>query len=102
MIAASAGGRLTEWAAPETGQSVNHADTSFGMEGFEAALFGKKTGGIAVIRVCPKRDAVCPHGIDCPYWKDGPDCPNEPKSEAAHELLTLVTIWCCVRFVMDD
>ncbi len=25
------------------------------------------------LRICPIRDAVCPHGLDCPYSKDW-DC----------------------------
>lgn len=27
-----------------------------------------------MIRVCPKRDSICPHGIDCPYSKDQYQC----------------------------
>ena len=29
------------------------------------------------IRVCPKRDAVCPHGMDCPYVIDAYSCKRE-------------------------
>lgn len=32
-----------------------------------------------MIRICPKRDAVCPHGMDCPYVGDSYECgePNQ-------------------------
>lgn len=26
------------------------------------------------VRVCPERDARCPHGPDCPYWIDRGSC----------------------------
>lgn len=26
------------------------------------------------VRVCPKRDAICPHGMHCPYWIDRYAC----------------------------
>ena len=32
-----------------------------------------------MIRVCPKRDAACPHGMDCPYSIDRYHCAQEPK-----------------------
>lgn len=25
-----------------------------------------------MLRICPMRDAVCPHGVSCPYVGDGP------------------------------
>jgi hypothetical protein len=31
-----------------------------------------------MIRVCPKRDAVCPHGMDCPFVIDKYNCKPEP------------------------
>jgi hypothetical protein len=31
-----------------------------------------------MIRVCPKRDAVCPHGMACPYTIDRYECAEEP------------------------
>lgn len=33
-------------------------------------------------RVCPKRDAVCPHGMSCPYALDQYSCRPEPKPPA--------------------
>lgn len=30
-----------------------------------------------MVRVCPKRDAVCPHGMECPYVKDAYSCHDE-------------------------
>lgn len=30
-----------------------------------------------MIRVCPKRDAICPHGMDCPYTIDRYNCSDE-------------------------
>jgi hypothetical protein len=44
-----------------------------------------KEKGQAMIRVCPGRDAVCPHGIDCPYGIDRYECKPEglkPVSQA--------------------
>lgn len=32
-----------------------------------------------MIRVCPKRDAICPHGMGCPYTVDRYHCAPEPK-----------------------
>lgn len=29
-------------------------------------------------RICPKRDAVCPHGDECPYSIDQYECQEEP------------------------
>jgi hypothetical protein len=34
-----------------------------------------------MIRVCPERDAVCPHGMDCPYVLDRYECKPEPRPE---------------------
>lgn len=31
-----------------------------------------------MIRVCPKRDFICPHGMDCPYTVDRYTCKPEP------------------------
>jgi hypothetical protein len=31
-----------------------------------------------MIRVCPKRDAVCPHGMGCGYAIDRYQCADEP------------------------
>ena len=31
-----------------------------------------------MIRVCPKRDAICPHGMECPYTVDRYTCKEEP------------------------
>lgn len=33
-----------------------------------------------MIRICPKRDARCPHGDDCPYAIDRYSCADEPAS----------------------
>jgi hypothetical protein len=33
-----------------------------------------------MVRVCPKRDAVCPHGMDCPFVVDKYECKPEPRS----------------------
>ncbi len=30
------------------------------------------------IRICPKRDAVCPHGMACPFVIDRYECKPEP------------------------
>lgn len=30
-----------------------------------------------MIRVCPKRDAICPHGSACPYITDRYKCKNK-------------------------
>jgi hypothetical protein len=35
-----------------------------------------------MIRVCPKRDTVCPHGMSCPYTIDRYSCKSEPKPPA--------------------
>jgi hypothetical protein len=32
-----------------------------------------------MIRICPKRDAKCPHGMDCPYAVDRYTCAPEPE-----------------------
>ena len=32
-----------------------------------------------MIRVCPKRDAECPHGSDCPYAIDRYECADDEK-----------------------
>lgn len=37
-----------------------------------------------MIRVCPKRDAVCPHGMSCPYVIDRYDCAPEPRHTPDH------------------
>lgn len=34
-----------------------------------------------MIRVCPKRDAICPHGMSCPYVIDRYECKEEPKRD---------------------
>ena len=34
-----------------------------------------------MIRVCPKRDAVCPHGMACPYTIDEYTCRDERSSQ---------------------
>jgi len=40
--------------------------------------------GGTMIRVCPKRDAICPHGLACPYSIDRYECKPEPlKGDAA-------------------
>ncbi len=31
-----------------------------------------------MIRVCPKRDGACPHGMSCPYVLDRYHCEEEP------------------------
>lgn len=36
----------------------------------------------ATTRVCPKRDAICPHGMSCPYAVDRYTCKEEPKAKA--------------------
>lgn len=33
---------------------------------------------LRMIRICPKRDIVCPHGMDCPYVLHRYDCKPEP------------------------
>ena len=33
-----------------------------------------------MIRVCPKRDGRCPHGINCPFVIDRYECLPEPPS----------------------
>lgn len=42
-----------------------------------------------MLRICPERDAICPHGMDCPYSRDRYTCrkgwsndpePPRPKS----------------------
>lgn len=38
-----------------------------------------------MIRVCPKRDAVCPHGMACPYTIDCYECAEEPSPEGGGE-----------------
>jgi hypothetical protein len=30
-----------------------------------------------MVRVCPERDAICPHGMACPYWRDRYSCESE-------------------------
>lgn len=42
-----------------------------------------------MIRVCPKRDAICPHGMNCPYTVDRYTCKPEP--ERADRLLDWLT-----------
>jgi hypothetical protein len=39
-------------------------------------------GSLNMIRVCPKRDAICPHGMMCPYAVDRYSCKPEPKIES--------------------
>ena len=33
-----------------------------------------------MIRVCPKRDGRCPHGMECPYTIDRYSCKPEPEA----------------------
>jgi hypothetical protein len=42
----------------------------------------KLTRDPAAIRVCPERDARCPHGIDCPFWIDLGSCDMEASRKA--------------------
>ena len=40
-----------------------------------------------MVRVCPKRDTVCPHGMSCPFSINRYMCATEPqedKAETAH------------------
>ena len=32
-----------------------------------------------MIRVCPERDAACPHGMECVYWIDRYRCSDKPQ-----------------------
>lgn len=34
------------------------------------------------VRVCPERDAICPHGMMCPYWRSccTPDSPTDAQN----------------------
>lgn len=34
-----------------------------------------------MIRVCPKRDRICPHGDKCPYAIDRYSCKPEPQKK---------------------
>lgn len=36
------------------------------------------------MRICPKRDAVCPHGMDCSYSIDQYECRDEPRNAALY------------------
>jgi len=40
-----------------------------------------------MIRVCPKRDGMCPHGMSCPFAIDRYQCKPEPpiKNEQSGE-----------------
>lgn len=45
----------------------------------------------SAIRICPKRDAVCPHGADCPYSIDQYSCRNETTSAPEAKPVALET-----------
>ncbi len=38
-----------------------------------------------MIRVCPKRDAICPHGMECPYTVDRYTCKKEPPPQTQNK-----------------
>ena len=38
-----------------------------------------------MVRVCPKRDAVCPHGMTCPYAKDRYTCTEPTKASTPQQ-----------------
>lgn len=42
-----------------------------------------------MIRVCPKRDARCPHGMECPYTIDRYSCKPEPEAMTTDRLMEL-------------
>jgi hypothetical protein len=42
-----------------------------------------------MIRVCPKRDAVCPHGMGCPYVVDRYTCRDENEALAKADAILL-------------
>lgn len=41
-----------------------------------------------MIRVYPKRDAVCPHGMECLFVKDEYECLPEPPRTVEHPIST--------------
>lgn len=46
-----------------------------------------------MIRVCPKRDAVCPHGMSCPYTIDRYECRPEPPPMTEPDLVKEAREW---------
>lgn len=40
-----------------------------------------------MIRICPKRDAICPHGIDCPFAVDRYNCRPDAREFAVKAAL---------------
>jgi hypothetical protein len=32
------------------------------------------------VRICPRRDGPCPHGVSCTYWQIDMDCSTEPRA----------------------
>lgn len=62
-------------------------------------------GNDMTLRVCPMRDAICPHGMDCPYvgephdylCQEGWDTPIGPKGNDMADELTIDAIGAFVR-----
>lgn len=46
-----------------------------------------------MVRVCPERDAQCPHGDDCPYMADRYRCDMSADERASFPLPHEVMIW---------
>ncbi len=38
-----------------------------------------------MLRVCPRRDAICPHGMECPYTIDAYSCRSERPMKAPEQ-----------------
>ena len=36
-----------------------------------------------MVRVCPKRDTICPHGMSCPYAVDRYTCTEPTKTSTS-------------------
>ncbi len=56
-----------------------------------------------MIRVCPKRDAICPHGMECPYAVDRYTCKEEMKSLpwGVHRLRSMIGTDDCASAMPD-
>ena len=62
-------GRTNYKSGKQHQNAIERARDALGAQGNETKMEDKTP-----VRVCPMRDAVCPHGIDCPFTEDRYAC----------------------------